>query len=219
MVPKLPYDSVRDFVFIAIIATSPTVLVAHPGLKVRTIPELVALAKSRPGQVKLASSGPGTAGYLTGEMFMTAAKISLLHVAFKGGGAAVVDVLGGHTDVTFSTPGSVNHHIRAGTLVALAVTGSRPSPAMPALPTFASVGLPSVDPGSFRFVAAPAALPPAIRNKLVPALRTAMDAPEVRARLAEGGFEPAFIPHPDARTYIETEMRKWRQAVKDAGVR
>ena len=219
VVAKLPYDSVRDFVFIAIIATSPTVLVAHPGLKVRTIPELVALAKSRPGQVKLASSGPGTAGHLTGEMFMTAAKINLVHVPYKGAGAAIVDVLGGHTDVVFSVPGSVNHHIQAGTLVPLAVTGSRPSRALPALPTFASVGLPSVDPGTFRFVAAPAALPPMIRNRLVAALRTAMDAPEVQIRLAEGGYDPAFIPHPEARAYIETEMRKWRQAVKDAGVK
>lgn len=219
VVSKLPYDPVRDFVFIAIIATSPTVLVAHPGLKVKTVPELVALAKNRPGQIKLASPGPGSSGHLTGEMFMAAAKISLVHVAYKGAGAAIIDVLGGHTDVTFVVPGSVNHHIQAGTLVPLGVTGSRPSRALPAVPTFASVGLPSVDPGSFRFVAAPAALPAAIRNKLVAALRTAMDTPLVQTRLAEGGYEPAFIAYPDARVYIETEMRKWRQAVKDAGVK
>ena len=219
VVSKLPYDPVRDFVFIAIIATSPTVLVAHPGLKVKTVPELVALAKNRPGQIKLASPGPGSSGHLTGEMFMAAAKINLVHVAYKGAGAAIIDVLGGHTDVTFVVPGSVNHHIQAGTLVPLGVTGSRPSRALPAVPTFASVGLPSVDPGSFRFVAAPAALPAAIRNKLVAALRTAMDTPLVQTRLAEGGYEPAFIAYPDARVYIETEMRKWRQAVKDAGVK
>ena len=219
VVAKLPYDSVRDFVFVAIIATSPTVLVAHPGLRVRTVPELVALAKSKPGQIKLASSGPGTAGYLTGEMFMAAAKIKLAHVPFKGGGASVIDVLGGHTDVTFATPGSVNHHIQAGTLVPLGVTGSRPSRALPAIPTFDKVGLSSVDPGTFRFVTAPAALPAAIWSKLIVALRTAMDTPLVQTRLAEGGFDPAFIPHPESRAYIETEMRKWREAVKHAGVK
>lgn len=219
VVAKLPYDPVRDFVYVAIIATSPTVLVAHPGLKVKTLPELVALAKSRPGQIKLASPGPGSSGHLTGEMSMTAAKINLVHVAYKGAGAAIIDVLGGHTDVTFVVPGSVNHHIQAGTLVPLAVTGSRLSRALPAVPTFASVRLPSVDPGSFRFVAAPAALPAAMRNKLVAALRAAMDTPLVQTRLAEGGYDPVFIPHPEARAYIETEMRKWRQAVKDAGVK
>ena len=135
------------------------------------------------------------------------------------GGAAITDVLGGHTDVTFVVPGSVNHHIQAGTLVPLGVTGSRPSRALPTVPTFASVGLPAVDPGSFRFLAAPAALSPAIRNKLIAALRTAMETPLVQTRLAEGGYEPAFIPHPEARGYIDAEMRKWRQAVKDAGVK
>jgi tripartite-type tricarboxylate transporter receptor subunit TctC len=219
VVAKLPYNSVRDFVFIAIIATSPTVLVAYPGLKVRTVPELVALAKAKPGQVKLASSGPGTAGYLTGEMFMAAAKINLAHIPFKGGGASVIDVLGGHTDITFATPGSVNHHIKAGTLVPLGVTGSRPSRALPDIPTFDKVGLASVDPGTFRFVTAPAALSAAISSKLIVALRAAMDTPLVQTRLAEGGFDPAFIPHPESSAYIEKEMRKWRQAVKDASAR
>jgi tripartite-type tricarboxylate transporter receptor subunit TctC len=219
VVSRLPYDPVRSFVFIAIIATSPTVLVAHPSLKVKTIPQLVALAKSKPGHIKLASSGPGTAGYLTGEMFMTAAKINLAHVPFKGGGAAIVDVLGGHTDVVFSVPGSVNHHIQAGALIPLGVTGSRPSRALPAIPTFGSIGLATVDPGTFRFVVAPAGLPDAIRNKLIAALRATMDTPLVQTRLAEGGYEPAFIPYPDALAYIETELRKWRQAVKDAGAK
>jgi tripartite-type tricarboxylate transporter receptor subunit TctC len=140
-------------------------------------------------------------------------------VAYKGAGASIIDVLGGHTDITFAVPGSVNHHIQAGTLIPLGVTGSRPSRALPAVPTFASVGLASVDPGTFRFVAAPAALPAAIRNKLVAALRAAMDTPLVQTRLAEGGYEPAFIQYPDARAYIETEIRKWRQAVRDASVK
>jgi tripartite-type tricarboxylate transporter receptor subunit TctC len=219
VVAKLPYDPVRDFVFIAIVATSPTVLLAHPSLKVKTVPQLVALAKSKPGLIKLASSGPGTAGYLTGEMFMAAAKINLAHVPFKGAGASIVDVLGGHTDITFAVPGSVNHHIKAGTLVPLGVTGSRPSRALPAIPTFGSIGLASVDPGTFRFILAPAGLPAAIRDKLTAALRGAMDAPLVQSRLADGGYEPAFIPYPDALAYIETELKKWRQAVKDAGAK
>ena len=156
---------------------------------------------------------------VAGEMFMAAAKINLAHVPFKGAGASIVDVLGGHTDITFSVPGSVNHHIKAGTLIPLGVTGSRPSRALPAIPTFGSIGLGSVDPGTFRLGTAPAGLPAAIRNRLVAALRTAMDTPLVQSRLAEGGYEPAFIPYPDALGYIEKELGKWRQAVKDAATK
>ena len=97
---KLPYDAERDFVFIAIIATSPSLIVTHPGLKVHTVQELVALAKRQPGKITFGSAGVGSSSHLTAQMFMTAAQIELLHVPFKGAGASIVDVLGGHTDLT-----------------------------------------------------------------------------------------------------------------------
>ena len=104
---KLPYDSERDFVFIAIIATSPSLIVTHPGLKVRTVQELLALARRRPGKITFGSAGVGSSSHLTAQMFMTAAKIELLHVPFKGAGASIADVLGGHTDLTSVVPGTV----------------------------------------------------------------------------------------------------------------
>ena len=216
---KLPYDSERDFAFIAIIATSPSLLVTHPGLKVRTIQELVARAKSQPGKIKFASAGVGSSSHLTGQMLMTAAKIELLHVPYKGAGAAIMELLGGHADVTSVVPGSVLQQISAGTLVPLAITGKAPHHTLPSVPTFASVGLGAVNPGQFRFLVAPAGLPVAIQKKLAAAMRTVLEPQEFRKHLSDNGFDVELLVDADARAYIVREIRKWRQAVKDAGAK
>ena len=217
---KLPYDSTREFVFVAIIATSPTLLIARPGLKVKTIQEFVALAKSSPGKIKQASAGVGSASHLTGAMLQTAAKIDFVHVPFKGAGAAVIDVLGGHTDFTFVVPGTVRQHIQSGSLVGLAIAAKRPSPNAPGVPTFESVGLGAVAPGSFRFVAAPAGIPQPILQRWIAELRKVMATTELQQRLIDNDFDPAaFLPHPQSRGFIETEWSKWRVAVKTAGVK
>jgi tripartite-type tricarboxylate transporter receptor subunit TctC len=215
---KLPYHSERDFDFVAIIATSPSLLVTHPGLKVRTLQELIALAKSKPGQVKFASSGVGTSGHLTAQMFMTAAKINLMHVPFKGAGASIVDVAGGHSDLTTVVPGSVMPHIKSGTLLPLAITGKQPYHMLPDVPTFASQGLAAVNPGAFRFLAAPAGLPAPAHKKLTGTMRAVLEPADLRKRLADNGFDAELHTGADARAYILQEMRKWQQAVKDAGL-
>ena len=216
---KLSYDSERDFVFVAIIATSPSLLITHPGLKVRTIQELVALAKSQPGKIKYASAGIGSSSHLTGQMLMTAAKIDLLHIPYKGAGAAILDLLGGHIDVTSVVPGSVTQQLQAGTLIPLAITGKAPHYTLPSVPTYASVGLGAVNPGAFRFLVAPAGLPVAIQKRLAAEMRTVLEPPEFRKRLADNGFDVEFLVEADARAYVVQEIRKWRQAVKDAGAK
>src|SRR5262245_5673464 len=216
---KLPYDSERDFVFIAIIATSPSLLIARPGLKVRTIQELVALAKTQPGKIRYASAGIGSSSHLTGQLLMTAAKIELLHVPYKGAGAAILDLMGGHVDVTSVVPGSVMPQIQGGTVIPLAITGKAPHHTLPSVPTYASVGLGAVNPGAFRFLVAPAGLPVPIQKKLVAAMRTVVEPQEFRARLSENGFDVELLVEADARAYILQEIRKWRQAVKDAGMK
>jgi tripartite-type tricarboxylate transporter receptor subunit TctC len=214
---KLPYDPRRDFIFPSIIATSTTMLVASAGLKVRTIQELLALAKASPGKIRAASAGVGSSSHLTQEMLKTAAKIEMTHVPYKGAGAAVIDVVGGHADVTFVVPGTVKQHLQSGSLVALAV--NRPSPNVPSVPTFASVGLASVDPGNFRFMAAPAALPAPLLNKLIATMRTVLETPELQTRLKDNDYDPTFLPHPESRRYIEKEWAKWQTAVKSAGAK
>jgi tripartite-type tricarboxylate transporter receptor subunit TctC len=216
---KLPYDAERDFVFIAIIATSPSLIVTNPGLKVRTVQELIALAKRQPGKITFGSAGVGSSSHRTAQMFMTAAQIDLLHIPFKGAGASIVDVLGGHTDLTSVVPGTVMQHIQSGAMIPLVITGKSPYHMLPSVPTFASIGLASVNPGQFRFLAAPAGLPAAIRKKLTDTMRTVMEPPEFRKRLSDNGFEAELLVEADARAYIAQEIRKWRQAVKDAGAK
>ncbi len=215
---NLPYDSVRDFAFIAIIATSPSLLVTHPGLKVRTLQELIALARRKPGEIKFASSGVGTSGHLTAQMFMTAAKVHLLHVPFKGAGASIVDVIGGHTDLTTVVPGSVAPHLKTGALLPLAITGKQPYHMLPDVPTFASQGLASVNPGAFRFLAAPAGVSAPVQKKLAGVMRTVLESADLRKRLADNGFDAELHTEAEARAYITQEMRKWQQAVKEAGL-
>ena len=217
---KLPYDALNDFAFIAIIATSPSLLVAHPGLKVRTLPELIAAARNNPNKIRFASAGVGSASHLSSEMLKSAAKVSFIHVPFKGAGAAVVDVMGGHTDLTFVVPGTVKQHLQAGTLVPLAITGKAPSPNVPDVPTFASLGLGAVNPGSFRFIAAPVGVSTPIQNKLIATMRTVMAAPDLQQRLIDNDYDPsAFLSPPEAKRFVEREIRKWVQAVKDSGAK
>jgi tripartite-type tricarboxylate transporter receptor subunit TctC len=216
---KLPYDAGRDFTFVAIVATSPSLLVANPGLKLRTIQELVAAAKKNPGKITFGSAGVGSSNHLSSEMLKTAAKIDLLHVPYKGAGAAIIEVIGGHADLTIVVPGAVLAQIQAGTLVPLAITGKKPSPLLPNVPTFASVGLPGVNPESFRFIAAPAGLPTAMQATLGKALAMALAAPDLQTRLTENGFEPELLTGREARAFVDREMQKWSQAVKDAGAK
>ena len=219
LVDKLPYDAERDFAFVAIVATSPSLIVTHPGLKVRTVQELIALAKKQPGKISFGSAGVGSSGHLTLAMFMTAAQIDILHIPYKGAGAAIVDVLGGHTDLSSVVPGSVVQHLKSGAMIPLVITGKQPYHLLPNVPTFASIGLESVNPGAFRFLAAPAGVPPAVMKRLVGAMRTAMESQEFRTRLVDNGFDPELLTDGEARAYIAQEIRKWRQAIKDAKVK
>jgi tripartite-type tricarboxylate transporter receptor subunit TctC len=216
---KLPYDAERDFTFVAIIATSPTVLVTHPGLKVKNLQELIAAAKANPGKIRAGSAGIGSSSHLTIEMFNSAAKIKLLHVPYKGAGAAIQDILGGHCDLTFAVAGSVISQIQAGTMIALGVTGSKPSSLLPNVQTFAAAGWPEVNPEAFRFVAAPAGISPAVNQKLTSALSTIMQSQELRTRLVDNGFDPEFQTGKEARAFVSREIAKWRKAVKESGIK
>jgi tripartite-type tricarboxylate transporter receptor subunit TctC len=151
-------------------------------------------------------------------MLNSAAKIRLLHVPYKGAGAAIQDMLGGHADLTFAVAGSVIAQIQAGTMHALAVTG-KPSVLLPNTPTFSAAGFPSVNPEAFRFVAAPAGLPAAVTQKLTASLTTTMASAELKTRLVDNGFDPEFQTGKDARDFVLREIRKWRQAVKESGAK
>jgi tripartite-type tricarboxylate transporter receptor subunit TctC len=216
---KLPYDYDRDFNIVAIMATSPTLLITHNGLKVKTIQDFIAYAKAAPGKIRFASAGVGSSSHLTGEILKMHAKIDMIHIPYKGAGAAIIDILGGHADATFVVPGTVKQHIQNGTIVPIAVAGNKPSANLPGVPTFAAAGLAAVNPGAFRFVSAPAGLPAPVVKRLIGALRTTIETPELATRLIDNDYEPAFLPFPESRGYIENEVKKWRVAVKASGAK
>ena len=138
---------------------------------------------------------------------------------YKGAGAAIQDLLGGHADLTFAVAGSVMAQVQAGTMIPLAVTGKKPSSVLPNVPTFAAVGLPEVNPEAFRFIAAPAGIPAHVNQRLTAALTTTMASQELRTRLIDNGFDPEFQTGKEARDFVVREIRKWRQAVKDSGAK
>lgn len=216
---SLPYNAEKDFVILNIVATSPTVLVVRSSLPVKSLAELIALAKSNPGKLTFGSAGANTSGHLTGEMFKAAAGINITHVPFKGAGAAIIDLVGGHIDLTYVVPGSVTAHVKAGTIRPLAASGTKRIASMPDVPTFESLGLPSVNPGNFRFLAGPSGIPRSVQNRLVTAMEKLAQMPDLAARLAENGFDPVFIGPPGSREYVLTEIRKWRKVTQDPALK
>jgi tripartite-type tricarboxylate transporter receptor subunit TctC len=217
--PSLPYATEKDFAILNIVGTSPTVLVVHSSVPAKTLKELITYAKNNPGKLTFGSAGPNSAGHLTGEMFKAAAGVNITHVPFKGAGAAITDLLGGHIDITYATPGSIDAHVQAGTLRALAITGSKPSPVLPNVPTFASLGLPSVNPGSFRFLAGQAAMPASVQQRLVAGMEKLAHIPSLATRMGELGYDPTFIGPPGSREYVLAEMQKWRKVMHDSAMK
>jgi tripartite-type tricarboxylate transporter receptor subunit TctC len=140
-------------------------------------------------------------------------------VPYKGAGASVIEVIGGHADLTIAVPGAMLPQIQAGTLVPLAITGKKPSPLLPNVPTFAAAGFPSVNPESFRFMLAPAGLSAAVQAALGKAVVAALAQPELQARLTQNGFDPERLTGAEARSFVLREIQKWRQAVKDSGAK
>ncbi|RZS78595.1 Bug family tripartite tricarboxylate transporter substrate binding protein [Pigmentiphaga kullae] len=215
---NLPYDSLKDFDFLSVVATATGVLVVNSKrLKARTVQELVAEAKARPDQLSFASAGAGTVVHLHGETFKTAAGIKLLHVPYKGAGPAIADLLGGQVDMMFNLPALVVQQVKSGVLAPIAVTGDKRSPLFPDTPSFAEAGYPGVDAVSLWVVAAPKGLPAAVHDKLVAAIGQAMAGPDMQAKLAESSFERTLVPYPRSVDFVREQMAKFAAAVKASG--
>ncbi len=219
VLPKMPFNAERDFVFLSIVGTSPTVLVAHANVPAKTLKELIAFAKAHPGKLTFGSAGHNSSGHLTGAMFNAAAGVDITHVPFKGAGAAIVDLIGGHIDVSYVVPGSIAPHVQSGVVRALAITGAKRSSAMPGVPTFDSLGLPGVSPGNFRFLAGQSAMPRAIQQQLVAAMGKLAQMPDLVARMNENGYDPLFLGPPESRDYVLAEMQKWRKVMQTSAVK
>jgi len=217
--PKLPYDPVKDFAPISIFAESGFILSIHPSVPAQNLQELVALAKSRPGQLTYATFGVASSSHLLAELFSMTAGVKLVHVPYKGSAPAVTDLVGGQVMLMFDSMQSQMPHLRAKRLRALGLAAARRSAVAPEVPTFAEAGLPGVEGGSWYGLLAPAGTPREIVERLHAELRKALAAPEVRARFESAGIDPLGNTPEEFAAQIRADIEKWGRVVRAADIR
>jgi len=220
---KLPYDPIKDFAPITLIAHVPNVLVMTPErsqqLNIRSARDLVAYARANPGKLNFASGGNGSAGHMAGELLKSQARISAVHIPYAGAAPAQLGLLAGQTDFMFDNLASALTQVKAGKLRAFAVTTTRRAEAMPDVPTMAESGLPGFDVSTWFGVFAPAGTPPAVVERLNKEFTAALRSPEMRERLARMGAEPAPMTPGDFQQFVRSEMAKYEKVVKFSGAR
>ncbi len=215
---KLNYDSDKDLQPIALIATSPLVLVVHPSVPARSLAELVALAKAKPDSLNYASTGAGSSNHLTTELFKSIAGVELNHVPYKGGAPAITDVLGGQVEVMFVSATSVLAHIRSGKMRALAVTSRQPIAALPGVPPVSDT-YPDFAASSWVGLLAPAGLPSSVADKLNSTVNTVLKTAEMQKFLADQALDPAGGSAADFGRFMAAETAKWSKVIKDRGIK
>jgi tripartite-type tricarboxylate transporter receptor subunit TctC len=216
---QLPYDPAKDFAPIARVADIPFVLVVHPSLPVRTVPELIQYAKERPGQLTYASSGSGTTLHLAGELFKSMTGTQMTHVPYRGSPPALNDVVAGHVNLMFADPASAVAQIRQGNVRPLGVSSLTRIPTAPEIPPIAEAGLPGFEAVSWTLFVAPAATPPATVNKLHQELKAVVASPEGQQQIIGFGMQPFNSPSPDElKTFLQTEIQRWGKVVQQAGL-
>ena len=216
---SMPYDPVKDFTPVSLIATVPTVLVVGPGVKVKSVGELIALAKAHPGQLNYASAGIGTTQQLAGAMLKQQTGIDVVHVPYKGGAQAVADLLAGRVTFMFPNIPVVYGQIKAGQLRPLAVASSKRSPALPDVPTMAeAAGMKDFDVSTWFGILGPAGMPANTTHTLNTAIRKVLSTSEMRAKLEKQGAEPLTSTPDEFGAYIKQEVVKWGKVVKQAGI-
>jgi tripartite-type tricarboxylate transporter receptor subunit TctC len=217
--PNLPFDIARDFAPIALVNTGAVILVVHPSTGVKTVPELIALAKSKPGEVLYASTGVGTAPHLAAELFSQRTGVTLLHGPYQGSPQAVTDLLAGRTSVMFSPASAVVAQIEAGTLKALASAAAKRPSVAPNIPTMAEAGVPDFDTSIWFGLMAPAGTPREIIDKLSRTVTEAMQSSEALETLRKQGFDPLSGGPEEFGRYIQSEMKKWSAVAQAAGLK
>jgi len=216
---KLPYDALRDFTAIAMVAQAPVAVVVHPSLSVASLADLVALAKTKPGELNYGSAGVGTPGHLTAEMFKSAAGINIQHVPYKGSAPAVTDLIGGQIQIMFDPLQSVLSNVQGGKLRALALSGKARSAVVPDVPTIAESGYDNFETTAWWGVFAPAGMPAALQEELTGNIERIAASEAFRSKLEPLGVTPVIKLGGAAFLDVQrSEISKWAKAVQDAGV-
>lgn len=216
---RLPYDTLRDFAPIGLVAKGPYVMVVHPSVPAKTVGEFISWVKARPGEVNYASTGSGSPPHLAAELFKAAAGIDMQHIPYKGGGAVLPDLLGGRVSLFFGSVSTLKPQVQAGRLRAIAVTTTKRSPAMPELPTFIESGVKGYEVTGWYGLLAPGKTPSATVDRLNRELSQVLNDADARKRLARRGLEPAPGTAAEFAALIRSEIPKWAKVMRTAGVR
>jgi tripartite-type tricarboxylate transporter receptor subunit TctC len=215
---KVPYDPVKDFAPITVAVSSGSIIVVHPSVPVKSIKELIAFSRTRPGQMNYASAGTGTYPHMTMELFLSMAKLKMVHIPYKGTGPAMVDMLAGHTAVMAGTMVTTVPQIKAGRLRGLGITTTERNNAAPDIPTVAEAGLPGFESTQWYALLAPAGTPRDIITRLHAEMVKILHLPEMKQRFAADGAEPVGNTPEQFAAYIKTELVKWEKVARNAGI-
>jgi tripartite-type tricarboxylate transporter receptor subunit TctC len=216
---KLPYDTAKDFVPVVQISTAPNILVIHPSVPVRTVKELIALAKAKPGQLTFASAGIGSSNHFSGELFRMMANVDIVHVPYKGGGAAVTDLMGGQVSMYFGTTPSSLPFVRSGRLRALGITSAKRSASAPDVPTVSESGLPGFENAAWHGLFAPVGTPDAIVVKLNTDVVRLLKVPETRDQMASQGVDIVGSSPAEFAAYVQQDIVRYAKLVKTANIK
>jgi tripartite-type tricarboxylate transporter receptor subunit TctC len=219
MYKSLPYDSLRDFTYLANFVSMPNLLVVNPNVPVKSVPELIALARAEDGRLTYASAGIGSSNHFTAELFNYMAKVKMTHIPYKGGGPAMVDVAGGQVTLIFATIVSAIPHVKAGRLRSLGVTSATRSPSMPDVPAIAEAGLPGYESTIWYGVVLPAGAPPAVVGKLNFEIEKLLKTQDVKDRFQTLGADIMYLPPAQFAQYVRAEIQKWSVVVRETGMR
>jgi tripartite-type tricarboxylate transporter receptor subunit TctC len=216
---KLPFDPLRDFSAIAIVAATPNVLVIHPSVPARSVKELIAFARAKPKQLLYGSAGVGAPSHLSGVLFGMLANVDITHVPYKGSGQVMTDLLGGQLQMSFPALSGVINHIKSGRLIALGVTSRQRSSSLPDVPTIEETGLTGYEASSWFGLLAPAGIPKPLVARLNTAINRALKDPEVREQLSRQGADPLGGPPEEFATIISRDIERWKKVVSAGGIK
>jgi len=219
LIAKLPFDTVKDFAPVSLVVSQPNILVVHPSVAAKSVKELVAMAKAKPGGMNFASGGNGSSPHLSGELFNIVAGTRITHIPYKGSGPGVTDLLGGHVQMMFAGPLALEQHIKSGRLRPLALADKRRSTILPDVPTMAEAGFPGVETGTWYGILAPARTPPAVVAHVQREIVRILQAADLKTRILNQGVDIVASSPADFEKFIIAEVAKWSRVVKAAGVR